>query len=59
MAKMDIVCHVVDKKNKNKKGFLCFCKPLQDNPFLVIERLGPSCSENGQDSWVEVYKSEV
>ena len=38
VAKFEIVCHVIDKKNKEKKGFLCFCKPPEDNPFLVIER---------------------
>ena len=38
VAKMDIICHILDIKKKEKKGFLCFCKPPEDNPFLVIER---------------------
>ena len=38
MAKMDITCRIIDKKAKEKKGFLCFCKPPTDNPWLRIER---------------------
>ena len=38
VAKMNIACYVLDKKNKEKKGFMCFCKPPEDNPFLIIER---------------------
>ena len=38
MAKMNITCHVIDRKKKDKQGFLCFCKPPEDNPWLLIER---------------------
>ena len=56
-ASMEIICHILDKKKKDKKGFLCFCKPPEDNPFLVIERQGNV--EGNKIQWVEVYKSEV
>ena len=57
MAKMNIVCHIIDKKNKDKKGFMCFCKPPEDNPYLIIERQGPS--ETSKINWVRVYESDV
>ena len=59
MAKMDIVCRIVDFKNKNKKGFLCFCKPPEDNPKLVIERQGEALEGTNKIKWVQVYESEV
>ena len=37
---MSVQCKV-EAKNKEKKGFLCFCQPPEDNPFLVIEKMGP------------------
>lgn len=57
IAKMTLMCHVLDKKKKDKKGFLCFCKPPEDNPFLVIERQGPS--DGARNNWVKLYDSEV
>mmetsp|Transcript_27236 Transcript_27236/g.36400 ORF Transcript_27236/g.36400 Transcript_27236/m.36400 type:complete len:212 (+) Transcript_27236:172-807(+) len=57
IVKMDIVCRILDKKKKDKKGFLCFCRPPEDNPFLVIEKQGPSEGER-RHNWVEVFRSE-
>ena len=58
VVKMDIVCRILDKKKKDNKGFLCFCRPPEDNPFLVIERQGPQDGDRRND-WIEVHKSEV
>ena len=57
VAKMSIQCRIIDKKNKAKKGFLCFCKPPKDNPFLIIEKLGPQIGR--QNNWIRVYETET
>ena len=56
-AKISMQCRIIDKKNKEKKGFLCFCKPPQDNPFLIIEKLGPQIGS--KNNWQRVLKTEV
>ena len=54
IAKMTILCKILDIKNNAKKGFLCFCKPPKDNPFLVIEKTGQPSTE-----WLRVHETET
>ena len=56
VAKMAMRCYVLDKKKKDKKGFLCFCKPPEDNPYLIIERQGPS--DGNKIEWMRVHETE-
>ena len=56
---MNIVCRLVDFKKKDKKGFLCFCQPPEDNPKLVIERQGEALEGTKKIKWIQVYESEV
>lgn len=56
VAKISMQCRIIDKKNKEKKGFLCFCKPPQDNPYLIIEKLGPQIGN--KNNWQLVLKTE-
>ena len=59
VAKMDIMCRIEDPKEKGKKGFLCFCKPPEDNPWLLIERQGPNDEKSGgKINWIKVWDSE-
>ena len=55
---MDIICHIIEKKKKDKKGFLCFCRPPEDVPFLVIERASQIKLSNKVE-WCKVYQSEI
>ena len=58
MARMNIICKITDFK-KDKKGFLCFCQPPEDNPKLVIERQGEALEGTNKIKWVQVYESDV
>ena len=58
VAKMNVICHVLDKKNKEKKGFLCFCKPPQDNPFLVIDKKSNIKEDRGKEEWTRVLNTD-
>ena len=58
VARMKVSCHVLDKKAKEKKGFLCFCKSPEDNPFLVIERQSTIKEDRGKDNWILVLETE-
>ena len=60
MAKMNIVCRIVEPMKKEKQGFLCFCKPPIDNPWLRIERQGPQDDrDHGKINWMRVQDTDV
>ena len=54
VAKMDVICRILDPKKKEKKRFLCFCKSPEDRPFLVIERASP-IKLTDKVEWCRVY----
>ena len=58
---MGIACQLIKDENekKKKKGFLCFCKPLDDNPKLIIEKQGISVEGSKKQHWVPVFESDI
>ena len=55
-AIMKMQAHIIFPKNDKKQGFLCFCQPPRDRPYLVIEKASSMDPENFE--WIRVHKSE-
>ena len=56
--KMTFQANISKPLSTRSKGFLCFCQPYEDNPYLVISRAA-AASDETTDDWEKIAESEV